>query len=175
MNYYVLLTALTVSVDSFVCGFSLSLGKDKRFALVLIITLTVYCMCLLTNYSVNLFRNVFSEKTAGLGGLILIAVGLFNLIKKDTQTTSEKKGFITQSIMAGFAVGLDGAFGNLSLSIMGYNQFYVPLTIALTHGVMIFLSVVLAQSPIFNKVKQFSFIAPILLILLGLYKIITIF
>lgn len=175
MILYLIITAITVSVDSFLCGFSLSLSSRKKFPLVLVITLTVYLMCNVTNYATYVFTNLLNEKTVGLGGIVLIAIGIYNLIKKESPSNVKHEKFIIQSITAGFAVGLDGAFANLSLSLMGINAFYVPLTIAIAHGIMIGLSVTITHSKICNKIKKVSAIAPILLILLGTYKIISIF
>ena len=129
MIAYLLLTSLTVSLDSFVCGFSLSLGGAKKLPVVLGIALTVFAMCLITNYAGCFLVDVLSERTAGvIGGAILCAVGFYNLIKKD-EIKSSQYGALKLTLVSGFAVGLDGAFANLSLSIMGINAFYVPLII----------------------------------------------
>ena len=173
MIYYIILTAFTVSIDSFLCGFSLAMGKVKKIPLVLIITFTVLIMCFITNYSAMLLTPYLNEKTVGLGGIILIGIGLFNLINKTTKNTNEKRDIFTQYLLAGVAVGLDGAIANLSLSLMGLNDFYVPIIIALCHGVMIYLSIILANASLIRKIEKFSFIAPLLLIGLGIYKIVV--
>lgn len=176
MIYFLLLTALTVSIDSFVCGFSLSLGGGKKLPIIFGITLTVYAMCLITNYLTATFADSLSEKTACFGGIILIGVGIYNLIKKESGTNIPiKKGIVTQSLITGFAVGLDGAIANLSLSLMGLNAFYVPLTIAIMHALMISLGVILAKAPFIKKFAKIGFIPPIILILLGGYKLLGLF
>jgi putative Mn2+ efflux pump MntP len=176
MIYFLLLTALTVSIDSFVCGFSLSLGGGKKLPIVIGIALTVYVMCLSTNYLTAVFANKLSEKTACLGGLILIGVGIFNLLKKESSNKeTQNKGIIASSLFTGFAVGLDGALANLSLSLMGINSFYVPLTIAVMHAFTITLGVLLARAPFVKKFAKIGFIPPIILILLGGYKLLGLF
>ncbi len=175
MFYFFLLTAFTVSLDSFVCGFSLSLMKGKKWAIVLGITLTVFIMCLITNYLALFFSDYLTEKHTAIGGAILILIGGYNLITQSETTTPTDKNGIYQTLIAGFAVGLDGAVANLSLSIMGVNAFYVPLTIAIFHGIMIYLGATLKNLPLFNKINKVSIIAPIVLILLGVYKITTVF
>lgn len=176
MIYLVLITAVTVSLDSFICGLSLSIGKSKKIPLILIVTITVLLMCLITNYATYLLKDVLSEKTASFGGLILIGVGVFNLLKKEKEEKDKKdRSFIIQSLIAGFAVGLDGAIANFSLALMGMAEFYVPIIIALTHGVMIGLSVGLSNTALFKKISKYKFIPPIILILLGIYKAIGIF
>ncbi len=176
MIYFLLLTALTVSIDSFVCGFSLSLSGGKKLPIIIGITLTVYVMCLITNYLTAVFADKLSEKTACLGGLILIGVGVYNLLKKDKDVKDGKKrGILTQSLVSGFAVGLDGAIANLSLSLMGLNAFYVPLTIAVMHALTISLGVILARAPTIRKFAKIEFIPPVILILLGGYKLLGLF
>lgn len=173
MNYYTLLTALTVSIDSFACGLSLALGKSKRIYIVSIVTLTVFCMCLATNYATLLFREIISEKVASLGGIILTAIGVANLLKKEKKLNNSNK--ISQIVAVGFAVGLDGAFANLSLALMGLNSFLVPLTIAVFHGLLILLSLAISKTKLAQKIAHLSFVAPIILICLGLYKLTGLF
>lgn len=174
MNYYLIITALTVSIDSFVCGFSLSLGKGKKTLIVTTIATTVLIMCLFANYLAKALSGVLSEKTASLGGLLLVAVGIYNLLKKEEKTLIQK-GTFKQILLIGFAVGLDGAFANLSLSLMGINEIYVPITIAIFHALTIWLGILLADLPIAKKIENYTFIAPIILIALGLYKVVGIF
>ncbi len=176
MIYFLLVTALIVSIDSFVCGFSLSLKGGKKLSIILGISLTVYAMCLLTNYLTAVFAERISEKTASLGGLILICIGTVNLLKKDsTPNESKCRGIIAESLISGFAVGLDGALANLSLSLMGINDFYVPIVIALMHAVMITLGVYFARVPFIRKFAKIGFVPPLILILLGCYKLLGLF
>ncbi len=175
MTYFLLLTAFTVSIDSFVCGFSLSFAGKRKYLIVPIIALTVFIMCLIANYLTTALAEYINEKTAGLGGIILIGVGIFNLLKKDKNEERNGNGILKQSLITGFAVGLDGAAANLSLALMGISAFYVPVTIAVMHAVMITLGIILAQTSIAKKFETFNFIPPIILIILGTYKVISIF
>ena len=175
MTYFLLLTAFTVSIDSFVCGFSLSFAGKKKIPIVAVIALTVFVMCLIANYSTALFADKLNERTASLGGIILIGVGIYNLIKKDGKTEIGAGGIIRQSLIAGFAVGLDGAAANLSLALMGINAFYVPVVIAAMHAFMISLGIALSETPIAKKFGKFGFLPPVILILLGLYKLTALF
>jgi len=174
MIYFLLLTALTVSIDSLVCGFSLSLNDCKKLPVIIGITLVVFILCTTANYLAILLSNFLTERLASLGGIILIAVGVFNLFKKQ-KTTKKRNGVFVQSIVTGFAVGLDGAFATLSLSIMGMNAFYVPLTMTLTHAIMITLGVLLAKTKLFKNLAKIEFIPPLILILLGGYKLLGLF
>ena len=176
MIYYVLLTALTVSVDSLVCGFSLALTRHKKFTIVSCIAVTVFIMCALTNYLTVFFAEKITERTVCLGGLILIFVGIFNILNnKNPKEKSQRKESFPQVLITGFAVGLDGAFANLSLSLMGLNSFYVPVIIAVTHALMIYVGILLSSTSIAKKFAKIEFIPPLILILLGGYKLLGLF
>lgn len=173
MMYYLLLTAFTVSIDSFVCGFSLSFTKGKKIYIPLIITITVFIMCVFTNYFVMIFEKYLTEKSALIGAILLILIGLFNLIKKDEEKKQKNGKVIKESFISGIAVGFDGALANLSLSIMKINAFYVPITIAIMHGIMVSLGIVLRNSKLGYFLERYNFIPPLILILLGFTKIAT--
>ena len=171
MTYFLLLTAFTVSIDSLVCGFSLSFLGKKKLTLVAGIALTVYIMCLFTNYLALFLQDYITERAASLGGIILIGVGVYNLFKRDGETKLDGKNVLKQSLVTGFAEGLDGAAANLSLALMGINAFYVPVIIALMHGIMVFIGILLSEFPFLKKAEKLSFLPSVILIILGLYKL----
>ncbi len=172
--YFLLITALTVSIDSFICGFSFALKSTKKSFIVLLITLTVFAMCIITNYLATVLYCYLTEKTASLSGIILIGIGIYNLLKKEDDNENPCCS-IKQILVAGFAVGIDGALANLSLSIMGYSAFYVPVIIAVMHGIMISIGILLSQTKISKKLAKIKFVAPLILIGLGIYKLIGFF
>ena len=171
---FLITTALTVSIDSLICGFSLSLNTKRKLPVAIGISLTVFLLCLCAHYLGFYLKNVLTEKTANLGGIILIAVGVFNLLstKKHEPT---KGSLIKQIIVVGFAVGLDGAVANLSLCIMGYDAFYIPLLIAFTHFITISVGIFLSSQKVIGAIGKFDCAAPIILIALGLYKVLCFF
>lgn len=171
---FLLLTSLTVSIDSFACGFSLALLSRKKLPILLGITLTVFLMCLIANYSATLISLKFTDSAVFIGGIILFLLGLYNLINKDKIVVSDRYGNLLPFIV-GFAVGIDGAISNLSLSIMGLNSIFVPLTIALFHAVMIALGILLASSPVKKLFNKLNFLPPVILMLLGLFKALKVF
>ena len=172
---YIIITALTVSIDSLICGFSLALTCKKKVAVILGVALTVFAMCLIANYSTLFLQDKLNEKTVSIGGLILILVGLYNLLKKQDEKKTVFSSPLTCSLTTGFAVGLDGALANLSLSLMGMNDFYVPLIIAIMHAVTISVGVLLAQTRVANKLAKIEFIPPLILIFLGGIKLLGLF
>ncbi len=175
MIYFLILTAITVSIDSLVCGFSLAFSCKKKLPVVLGVALTVFIMCLITNYATVIFQDKLNDKTACLGGLLLIFVGVYNLFTSGTESTVSSNKPLVQSLVTGFAVGLDGAIANLSLSLMGINAFYVPVTMAVTHAIAIYVGVSLAQTRVASKFAKIEFLPPLILIFLGGYKLLGLF
>jgi putative Mn2+ efflux pump MntP len=173
MISFLLLTAFTVSIDSLVCGFSLAKAEKNKFLTAFIIALTVFFMCCIANYTAVYLSDILSEKTTWIGGLILTVIGIINLIKKDD--TAPFLGSVKQSLITGFAVGIDGSVANLSLSLMGINAFYVPVIIALMHAVMVLIGASLRQVLTNKRFDKLKVLPPLVLIGLGVYKIISVF
>ena len=173
MIYFLLLTAFTVSIDSFACGFSLRSAGKKRLTVILCIAFTVFIMCAAANYAAIALSGALTERAAGAGGAVLCGVGIYNLFKKDGAGPFLKKNDAgaAGAVITGFAVGLDGAAANLSLALMGINAFYVPVIIAVMHALMIWLGILLADAPLFKKFAQLKFAPPLILSLLGIYKL----
>lgn len=172
MIYFLLLTAFTVSIDSLVCGFSLGKTSNKKLSVIVCVFTAVIVMCFITNYFALLLKNLSTFITTVLGAIILIFVGIYNLYLclKNKPTEIGNKTFL----FAGFAVGLDGAMANLSLALMGINTFYVPIIIALMHALMVTLGILLSSIKFSKKIEKYKFFAPIILIVLGLYKLLGI-
>ncbi len=170
MTSFFIITAISVSIDSLFCGFSLSYGKKGKLQIILGIFLTVFLMCLIANYTAIFLGKFLTAKTASIGGIILIGLGVFNIFHKEKKKDAYKSVF-KQAIACGFAVGLDGALANLSLAIMGVNAFYVPLFIAFCHAVMVGIGMILSTLTLKIKAEKLSIISPLILIALGVYKL----
>ncbi len=173
MILFLIITALTVSIDSFVCGLSLSMSYGRKLSFIIGIALTVFLMCLAVNYATTFFIDKLTEKTACFSGLILIAIGIINLFKKEKRVNNKKP--LSQAIITGFAVGVDGALANLSLALMGVNAFYVPITIAVCHALMIAFGAILSQTFLVKKLAKIEFLPSLILIILGAYKLLGLF
>lgn len=171
--FFLLATALTVSADAFFCGFSLSLGGEKKGPVLAGICVTVLLLCIAANLLGNLLAGILTEQVSVIGGFILIAVGFYNLM--NSGEPSERKGVLKKCVVVGFAVGLDGAAATLSLSLMGYTEFYVPLVITAMHFFTILLGSALSETRAFAKIRKAKAAAPLLLVALGAYKVISAF
>ena len=176
MIYFLVLTALTVSIDSFVCGFSLSFISRKKLPIILTIALTVFVMCLITNYAPIFLSQYLTENTTIIGGVILVFIGTYNFVKSFSKNTKPKTtNSRGQILLTGIAVGMDGALANLSLSLMKINEFYVPILIAFMHAIMIWLGILLSQTKLAKKFAKIEFFPPLILIFLGMEKLLGLF
>lgn len=176
MMYFLILTALTVSIDSFVCGFSLSFISKKKLPIILTIACTVFIMCLITNYAPIFLNKYLTESSAVIGGIILILIGAYNFVKsfKKNEIVKETSGR-GQIMLSGIAVGIDGSLANLSLSLMHINKLYVPMLIAFMHALMIWLGIILSQTKLAKKFAKIEFFPPLILIFLGVEKVLDLF
>ena len=170
MISFLLITAFMVSIDSFVCGFSLSQFSQKKLRIVLIVCLTVLIMCNITNYFAVFLSKYVSESLADFGGIILILVGVYNLLKQQKQDTVDVNDKYS-AFFIGFAVGLDGAIANLSLALMNINAFYVPIVIAVVHAIMVYFGILLSNTKLVLRLKKYYFIPYLILIFMGVYKL----
>ncbi len=171
---FLLVTAVAVSVDSLICGFSLQVDKKQKLTVATIISVTVLITCLFANFFGGELKNVLTKRNANLSGLILIFIGVCNLFfsKKTSAVTGSS---FKQIILTGFAVGLDGAAANLSLSITGYDSLFVPFLIAFTHFLAVSAGLFLADAKFIKTIENINFVAPVILIILGVYKVIRFF
>lgn len=139
----VIVTAITVSLDSLVAGFSLSIGKRRSLTLPAAVSLVTLLLCLITSVSGRFLsqsvQNNLNLPTAAL--LLLLAV--CNLIKKDTDCRQLGEVTLAQSVAVGFAVGTDAAIANLSLALDGMGL-VTPIVFAATHFVTVHLGQKLA-------------------------------
>lgn len=173
MTALLLITALTVSVDSFACGLGLSLGKKRNFLPVPVITATVFIMCLIAHFAAIPLSAVLTEKVASFGGLILIGTGVFGLFKREKDDKTRKG--LWDTVLVGFAVGLDGACADLSLALMGLDGIIVPVVIALMHALAVFFGILLSGAVKKSVMEKIGFLSPAILIAIGVYKIVSAF
>lgn len=174
MNFtFLISTAFAVSIDSFFAGFSLNLRGSGKKQTLIITTAVIFVMCLFGNLLGKVLSGAASEKFTVIGGVILSAVGLFEIFFSDKDDKKLKPSVCTlsESCLIGLGVGIDGCIADISLAVMGYSQIYVPVLIAFMHLILIDLGMALNGRINFNK-NKWGNIPPIVLLALGLYKIV---
>lgn len=169
MIWILFITAFSVSIDSFFCGFYLT-NSEKKYLPSLIIAVLVFLMCLTCQLFANIINNFLNEKALYVGGIILIAIGIFNLIKKDSGKRKKRKS-ITETVVIGLTVGIDGSLGTLSLYFMGITSIFVPVLIAFFHAVLIYLGQLVKNSKYIDTLDKYKVFAPLVLIILGVLKL----
>lgn len=168
MNLLILLsTAIAVSVDSFVCGFSLPDNNNKPKTY-LTIFFVVFIMCLITDVMGIFCKGIIPFDVSIVGGIVLCIIALQNAIDVFKKTDTNAK--ITDFLI-GFGVGLDGAYANFSLAVMGIHGLIVPLLIATFHVAFIYFGAKLSNIS-YRKLSKYKIIPPTLLFAIGVYRIV---
>lgn len=177
MNFfYVLITAITVSLDSYVCGLSLSMKHERKAKIIFGISSVVFVLCLTAGLFGKFLSSFLKNKSEPIGGTILILVALYEFFTPDDEKNEKKNNSILKtSLIVGFAIGLDGACACLSLTV----TCPYPLTLALLftafHLVFMTLSFITAKNKFLKKLTSNKNIAPLILACLGACKILNYF
>lgn len=150
---YVIATALTVSVDALIVGYSVSLATQRNFALPLTVAVITYFMCLAASIAGTLLQGFLKNYVRYIGGVILVGLGL-SALRKKSETTQNSN--FAQCLLTGFGVGVDGAIANLTLVESVADIIFVPALFAITHFVAIYVGQSLAQNTKIEKANIFS-------------------
>ncbi len=166
-------TALSVSLDSFFCGLSMSVKTKENLKFLIGISLSVFILCILGSTLGIKAYGTLSSYSEIIGGSILIIIAIIGFIenKKDKHVFKTNDIFL-ESLLIGIAIGFDGAVGSLSLSLMGYNPIFVPILITVIHVVLMNFAILISKSKATTVLKKFKNSPQIILLLLGTYKLI---
>lgn len=169
---FLIATTLLVSVDSFVCGLSLSLQRKKTFLVFFAMTLTVFILCVIGAVGGKFLNGILPYGGEILGGGVLILVGVLNFFG-ESENFKNFNDAIYKGISVGFAIGLDGGVATFSLVCLNYSPILVPPLFTLTHLIMILSSILLSRIKILSKISKLNFFPPLIISVLGLIKIIS--
>ena len=164
----VTITAIIVSLDSFVAGFSLSLNKKANLILPSAVTLITLAMCLATSLVGALLEKYLGKNIDYMGAALLLLLATLNLVRKDEATMSLQTVTLAESMTIGVAVGMDAAVANLSLSISGVGL-VAPLVFAVTHFITVLLGQLLARKV---QLEHTNVLAAVILFVLAITKLI---
>ncbi len=140
----ILITAITVSLDSFVAGFSLSLNKRQSTLLPAAVALITLLLCLVTSF-VGGFLSQFAQQYINwIGAALLLLLAVINIA--DGKTESARLDDVTPltSVTIGIAVGMDAAIANLSLTLNGIGL-VAPIVFSAMHYLSVWLGQILAN------------------------------
>ena len=165
-------TALSVSLDSFLCGLSLYVPPKHKNKAICIICLTIFTLCFIGAFLGLKLGSIFYKYSNVLGGFLLIIVALFEAMENEESErfiTFKQKG-VLDYFLIGFAVGMDGLLGSLTLSLMFFNPLLVTLIITFLHVILLYVSISIST----EFLLKYSFIkriAPTFIFILGVIKV----
>ena len=162
------ITAVIVSLDSFVAGFSVSLNRKANTTLPASVALITLLMCLLTSLVGSYLSHRVEQFVNYLAAALLALLALFNLRKDDEDETRLNSVSLGQSITIGMSVGMDAAIANLSLSLNGVGLI-APIVFAVTHYFTVLLGQILAQKV---EMKYSNYFSAAILFTLAVSKLI---
>lgn len=163
-------TAVIVSLDSFVAGFSLSLNKKANLTLPSAVALITLLLCLATTLAGQLVEGYLGKAVDYFGAALLALLALVNLVKKDDEGEQANLSAVTlrDSITIGVAVGMDAAVANLSLTLQGVGLL-APIVFAVTHFFTVLLGQMLARKV---KLAHTNIFSAVILLVLAVSKMI---
>lgn len=170
-------TAVIVSLDSFVAGFSMSLNRKANTTLPSAVALITLLLCLLTSIIGRYLSSYVEQYVNYLGAALLALLALMNLLKKEESETARLKSVtLAESLTIGVGVGMDAAVANLSLSFeeagalsIGGVALLAPIVFAVTHYFTVFLGQVMAQKV---ELKYSNYFSAAILLALAVSKLI---
>ena len=164
----VAITALVVSLDSFMAGFSLSLNKKANQTLPCAVAVVTLLLCLVTTFIKKVLEQYIEQIANYFGAALLIFLAVINLVKRDEPNNKLSAVTLGESLTIGVAVGMDAAVANLTLATDSF-ELIVPLVFAVTHYFTVFLGQRLATKVQLSHTNVFS---AVILIVLAITKVI---
>ena len=174
--FLLLVVPISVSLDSFFCGLSLSLSTKEDFKILTGIALSVFLLCLVGSYLGNYFGILLKTYQELLGGLILVIVALIDIKNNNSaQNFLIDKNYKTfyKSVIVGFAIGLDGAVGCLTLSLFNMSGILIPIYVTMLHLLFISIAIRISLTSIKNFIYKYNNLPYYVIFCLGYYKLLS--
>ena len=147
-------TAVAVSLDSFMAGFSLSLNKRPTTVLPSAVALITLLLCVAA--SVGRALSLVSQQAFDyFGAALLLTLAVLSLLRKEERTHTLGDVSTAECLTIGLAVGMDAAIANLSFAA-GDLQWVTPLVFALTHYLMVAVGQVMAKRVVLRHTNLFA-------------------
>lgn len=163
------ITAVIVSLDSFVAGFTLSLNKKANLMLPSAVALITLLLCLATTLIGTLLQGYLGRVVDYFGAGLLALLALISLVKDDEGEQANLSAVtLPESLTIGVAVGMDAAVANLSLSLLGVGLL-APVVFSITHFFTVLLGQVLAKKV---KLEHTNIFSAVILLLLAISKMV---
>ncbi len=160
-------TAVAVSLDSFMAGFSLSLNKRNSPLLPSAVALITLLLCLVTSFIGRILSYIAEKQLDVFGAGLLVLLALTCLLRKEDARNSLSCVSLGESLTIGVAVGMDASIANLSLTGVG-NGLVVPVVFAVTHYFTVALGQILAKKV---QLKHTNIFSAVILVVLAISKL----
>ncbi len=148
-------TAVAVSLDSFMAGFSLSLNKRPTTVLPSAVALITLLLCVAASVVGRALSLVSQQAFDYFGAALLLTLAVLSLLRKEERTHTLGDVSTAECLTIGLAVGMDAAIANLSFAA-GDLQWVTPLVFALTHYLMVAVGQVMAKRVVLRHTNLFS-------------------
>ena len=112
----VAVTALVVSLDSFMAGFSLSLNKRSSPTLPSAVALITLLLCIVTSVAGQALLRYAEKIVDYLGAALLMLLAITALFRRDDRRSALAAVSLRESIAIGVAVGMDAAIANFAFA-----------------------------------------------------------
>lgn len=163
----VAITAIVVSLDSFMAGFSLSLNKRASSLLPSAVSLITLLLCAATSFIGEILSLYAQQAINYLGAALLFLLAVSALLHKEEQQCNLSAVTMSESLAIGVAVGMDAAIANFSFAGDGL-AWITPIVFALTHYLAVACGQVLARKVVLRQTNVFS---ALILAVLGVSKL----
>ena len=170
-------TAVIVSIDSFVAGFSMSISRKMSPTLPSAVAFITLILCILTSVIGRYLSNYVEKYVDYIAAALLALLALFNLFKKEEETTTRLKNVtLGESMTIGISVGIDASVANLSLALddstvlaIAGVSLLAPIVFAVTHYFTVFFGQLLAQKV---ELRYSNYFSAVILFALAVSKVI---
>ncbi len=151
----VAVTAIVVSLDSFMAGFSLSLNKRASTMLPSAVALITLLLCLFTSFVGQALALAAKRAVDYFGGALLFMLAALTLFRREESHATLSAVTLGESMTIGVAVGLDAAIANFSFAGDGL-AWITPAVFAVTHYLTVTLGQALAKKVTLTHTNVFS-------------------
>ena len=178
---FLITTALSVSVDSFICALTLPYQYKNVYQTLLIICIPIFLVCLIGGLGGKTIGALLNSYANLIGGVILITVALinsFSFSKKDEKlllSRNKHEKVYKELTAVGLAVGFDGAVACFSLVTLGFNVALVITLITFTHAITLYIAIISKKYSVIKGIKFIKIISPLTLTILGILKVFSTF
>ena len=128
----VFVTALLIATDAFFIGMSLGMQRSFKIRNLFIINLIIFAMSMVVYFVAGYVKHLITFDTSIFVGAVFVFMGLLTIIEKNKDTPCGV-------IALGFTMSIDASIGTAALVTSQAQTILIPVLIAATHLLYIFV------------------------------------